>query len=268
MAVARAVRNADREGRDKLNLLGWSSGAFNTYAFVNDETRFPKGRRHAKGLIPVDMVFKFSPQDDALRRNACQAAVAAQTSFDQGVVYNTGDIPQTLGRLAATDPNGASPLIPGFTNRGLALFVGAATYAFTAFVPFYHFTAGVFDTAGMPTGLVYTRPEYLFEFDQGAASYQSLKGSVEIRKLMCDETDLPWDDHLREVTIPVFYVGTGGGFGSYGLYTTTLLDSQDITSHVVSFAPRPVDFGHVDLFTADAARAEVWSYIYAWLRVH
>jgi hypothetical protein len=43
-----------------MHLLGWSNGGTLTYAYANDETRFPRGRRHIKGLIPVDIVFKFT----------------------------------------------------------------------------------------------------------------------------------------------------------------------------------------------------------------
>lgn len=267
MAIARAVRSVEGKGNDKLHLLGWSSGAANVYAFANDETRFPVAQRHARGLIPVDIVYKFSPQDDELRRNACQAAIAAQAQFDQGPGYNTGDISQALGRLAITDPNGAAPF-PGFTNREFALFVGAQTHVFGAAVPFYHFTGGTFDPAGKPTGLSYTRPEYLFEFFQMAAPFQSTKHAVELSQLWCNETDVPWDDRLKAITAPVLYVGAEGGFGSYGVYTTTLLGSQDVTVHIISRAPRPVDFGHADLFLADNARAEVWTVIYDWLRAH
>lgn len=265
MAVARAVREAEGRGRDKLNLLGWSSGAINIYAFANDETRFPEARRHTKGLIPVDMALKFSPQDEDVRRSACQAAIAAQAQYDQGPGYNTGDLSQALGRLALTDPNGPAPF-PGFTNREFALFVGAQTYAFVMGIPFYHFTGGTFDAAGKPNGLSYTRPEYLFEFFQMAAPFQSTKASVELQQLWCNETDVPWDDHLKEITVPVLYVGAEGGFGSYGLHTLTLLGSSDVMTRIVSFAPRPVDFGHADLFLADNARAEVWTVIYEWLR--
>lgn len=268
MAVARAVRNAEGRGRDQLHLLGWSSGAFRVYAFANDETRFPAGLRHAKGLIPVDMVFKFSPQDEALRRNACQIAAANQTLFDQGSVYSTGDFWQNLGRLALADPNGASPLIPGFTNRELLLTVGAQTYLFFPIVPFYHFTGSTFDAAGKPTGFRYSSPEYMAEVTQQAANFQAAKPFVEYTQTFCNETDVPWDNNLREISVPVLYVGAEGGFGSYGLHTLTLLGSRDVSSHIVSHDARPLDFGHADLFWADNARAEVWAVIYDWLRTH
>jgi hypothetical protein len=266
MAVARAVRRVEKKGSDKLNLLGWSSGAYRVYAFANDETRFPAERRHAKGLIPVDMVFKFSPQDEELRRNACRLAASNQTLFDQGSVYSTGDFWQNMGRLALADPAGASPLIPGFTNRELLLTVGAQTYLFAPYIPFYHFTGATFDAAGKPTGFRYSSPEYMAQVAQQAAHFQAAKPFLELGQTLCNETDVPWDDHLREIIAPVLYVGAEGGFGSYGLHTLTLLGSRDVSARVISFGPRPVDFGHSDIFWADNARAEVWSVIYEWLR--
>jgi pimeloyl-ACP methyl ester carboxylesterase len=267
MAVARAVRSVEKRGSDKLNLLGWSFGAFEIYAFANYETRFPEERRHTKSLIPVDMVFKFSPQDEDLRRNACQGIPAAQAELEGEPGYRTGDIPHSLGNLALSDPNGPSPF-PGLTNRDLLLTVGAQTYLFFPIVPFYHFASGIFDATGKPIDLRYTRLAYMAEVEQQAAEFQSIKGSLEVLQTLCNETDVPWDNNLRQITVPVLYVGAEGGFGSYGLHTLTLLGGQDVRSHIVSFGPRPIAFGHSDLFWADNARAEVWSFIYDWLRAH
>jgi hypothetical protein len=48
--------------------------------------------------------------------------------------------------------------------------------------------------------------------------------------LPCNELDLPYDDHLAEVKVPILYVGARGGFGEYGVYSTTLLGSRDVTA--------------------------------------
>ena len=80
---------------------------------------------------------------------------------------------------------------------------------------------------------------------------------------------MPYDDHLAEVKAPVLYVGARGGFGEYGVYSTTLLGSRDVTTHVVTLLPeQPLDFGHSDLFWADNARTEVWEPIYNWVHSH
>jgi hypothetical protein len=69
----------------------------------------------------------------------------------------------------------------------------------------------------------------------------------------------------------VFYVGAGGGFGSYGLYTLSLLGSTDVSNHIVSFYPpdqQAFDFGHVDLFYAEDAQNLLWTNILQWLEKH
>jgi len=82
---------------------------------------------------------------------------------------------------------------------------------------------------------------------------------------------VPFDDHLADITVPVLYVGAGGGFGAFGVYTTTLLGSTDVSIHLTTLVPpadRIEDFGHVDLFLADDAAALVWQPILDWLQSH
>jgi hypothetical protein len=66
-------------------------------------------------------------------------------------------------------------------------------------------------------------------------------------------------------------VGAGGGFGEYGIYTTTLLGSTDVTTRVVDVTPsdqRLADYGHADLFIGTEARALVWRPILNWVLAH
>jgi hypothetical protein len=87
----------------------------------------------------------------------------------------------------------------------------------------------------------------------------------------CDQTDVPFDDHLAEIKVPVLYVGAGGGFGEFGVYTTTLLGSTDVTTHIVHKVPaaqRIVDYGHADLFLAGDAQTQVWQPILDWVQTH
>jgi len=51
----------------------------------------------------------------------------------------------------------------------------------------------------------------------------------------------------------------------------SLLGSEDVTHDIVSFYPPAeavLDFGHVDLFTADDAPNLVWNNILLWLTDH
>ncbi|CAD7782394.1 hypothetical protein DMNBHIDG_03069 [Candidatus Methanoperedenaceae archaeon GB37] len=64
---------------------------------------------------------------------------------------------------------------------------------------------------------------------------------------MSDEVEVPYDDYLSEINIPVFYVGAAGGFGEYGIYTVTLLGSTDKKTLIVQLYPPEavaLDYGH------------------------
>ena len=84
-------------------------------------------------------------------------------------------------------------------------------------------------------------------------------------------SDLPYDDYLGDITAPVFYVGAGGGLGEQGLYTLSLLGSTDVTSMIVQLFPpeaAAIDFGHVDLWTANDSPTLVWTPILDWINDH
>jgi hypothetical protein len=262
-------------GRGEFHLLGESNGGMLAYAYVNDETRFPRHQRHVQGLIPVDIAVKFSPEDEALRHDACTRVAALHPLLAAGTFYTDERRTHTIGFLAETAPNDPSSLFPGFTNRTVALGGAAAwqtTFSptFPPFTPFFHFYAGHFDpVTGVPTDFTYTPTAYAFALFQALPPFFALREIFELSALQCDESDLPYDDRLAEVTVPVLYVGAEGGFGSYGVYSTTLLGSTDVTTHVVSLSPqRSLDFGHADLLWAENAPRVVWEPIYEWLRVH
>ena len=245
---------------------------------VNDETRFPRHQRHVKGLIPVDIVFQFSPEDEALRHDACTRVAALYPLLAAGTYYTDERRTHTIGFLAETAPDDPSPLFPGFTNRTEALG-GAAASANGCFRPLFlpsrrSFISmrGTFSnpvSTGVATDFTYTQTAYAFALFQALPPFFALRELFELSALQCEESDLPYDDRLAEVTVPVLYVGAEGGFGRYGIYSTTLLGSTDVTTHVVSLSPqRSLDFGHADLLWAQNAPTVVWVPIYEWLRAH
>jgi pimeloyl-ACP methyl ester carboxylesterase len=274
IGVARSVRSATGSGDGRVALLGWSRGGAIAYAYANEETRLPEASRQVGALIPFDIAYKLAPEHEAQRTAACTRYAAEKAALDAGVyVSPLGGGVKTFGVLAATAPDEPSP-VPGFaglTNGQVALVVGSATHVLFAPnppVPFYHLSAGTFDASGLPTGLQFTREAYLYDLYQTAAPFQSSTEQAENDQVICGETATPYDDRLDEVTIPVLYVGAGGGFGEYGVDTLARLGSADTTSHLVNlYGPeaRPVEFGHADLLTADNAKDLVWSPLYDWL---
>jgi pimeloyl-ACP methyl ester carboxylesterase len=273
LGVARVTRGLTGSGLGKIFLLGWSRGGQIGYAYLNDETRLPQALRQVRGFIPVDIYLKTDvPQLQSLacqRQQASAAAVAAGS-----YAATSGGLIHLIGTLATTDPAGASPVVPGFDNHQAGLFVGELTFALLGGlepVPFYHFTGGTLDANGVPTGLLYSNEADLFHLEIGASPYQPNQELADADAATCGSPAVSFDDHLHDITVPVLYIGAGGGFGEYGLYTLTLLGSTDVTSHIVHQAPadqRLFDFGHADLFLGNAAQTLAWQPILDWVRAH
>lgn len=287
LSVARALRLATGSGYGKMNLLGWSRGAMVSYAYLNAETQLPPGLRNVSGFIPVDMVLKFGPEAEQQRQWACTRAAVAQQLRQAGQVEGSlsgpgaGLLAMQVGQAATYWPDVvAQPPLPPLPYRQIGLTVGAATFSLLTdanhgiypTVPSYHFTAGEFSAEGLPTALQYSKPEQLFTLLSSARPYQDFTEILEGEQLQCGNKNLPYDDHLSEVKVPVMYVGAGGGFGRYGEYAVTnLLGSRDVTIHRVqrlSEAQRVADYGHVDLFLGSDAETAVWAPIYRWMKKH
>ncbi|QRN96128.1 hypothetical protein JRI60_45085 [Archangium violaceum] len=275
LAVARGVHelNATVKG-GKTVLLGWSRGAAVSYAYLNEEAKLPPGKRRVSGFIPVDMPYKLAPGDEAQRQAACQSytALAQQQAAGQYEGGATGGLLQALGAGAIAQPDAPS-FLPGLTNRQAALMAGQATFALQspAIIPAYHFAGGQFGADGLPTGTTWTRERYFYDFLLQASTYQSIGEQVDTLALWCGTPDVPYDDYLSQVKVPVLYVGAEGGFGHFGTYSTSLLGSTDVTVHLQQRFPaeaRVLDYGHADLFLADDAQDSVWPRILDWMRYH
>jgi hypothetical protein len=280
LGAARAVRFVTGEGFDPMTLLGWSRGGIIGYAVVNAETQLPALLRSVDSFIPVDIYLKTN--DEGFRESACRRYAAEQALLDAGTYQSANGVTvKTIGTLAATAPAGSSPVFPGLNNRQAALLTGEATFLFfppdQQPVPSYHFAGGTFAAEPLPsglpvpTGLSYTNEPTWIAFLQRTAPFQPNRELADSDAAICGTPDVTFDDHLAEITVPVLYVGAGGGFGEFGVYTTTLLGSTDVTTNIVDLTPpeaRLLDFGHADLFLARNARALVWRPILDWLRTH
>ncbi|HTQ78643.1 MAG TPA: hypothetical protein VMM92_01520, partial [Thermoanaerobaculia bacterium] len=231
LALARLTRLTEGQGLGKIDLLGWSRGGQIGYAYMDAEATLPKPLRQVNGFVPVDIFVKSN--DAAVREASCNRAAAEEAAIAAGTYASTsGGLFVTLGNLALTAPTGASPILPGFNNFQAGLLLGSATYALLppgqSFVPSYHFNGGTFDASGLPTGLTYTPNATWFHFEEGASPYEPEQLLADGDAEACDATNVSWDDHLHQITAPVFYLGAVGGVGNYGLYSTTLLGSHDV----------------------------------------
>lgn len=268
LAVARASRLITGSGGGKMNLLGYSSGVFTGYAYLNAETQRPELLRNVSGYIPVDCPYK--DNDESNLAGAQGTAAYYQSILDSGtyVDQNAGGLFLALGQLGQSDPDGASPIWPGATNLQAALYICSATYLLAPFPPAWHYMAGVFDETGTPTGLQYTTVDGMLDFLTLAAPYEAVRFEYDVYSIWGGATDVPWDDHVAEIDVPLLYVGAAGGLGRSGLYMTTLVGSADVSSVIAQLYPDSevaLDFGHIDIFTAQNAQGLVWAPILNWL---
>lgn len=290
--LARTVRGLSGSGFGKILMLGHSRGAEFAYAYANDETQAPEFLRDLKGIIPVDIVLKFDPVNAAEQiRNACKRYDSlVHCKLNQGIFFlDDALVVKTLAGLAQADPDSPSPFLPGLTNKQALLFAVSATYQTELYpdpanacspapedllrlptIPFYHYLAGAFDQFGIPTGLQFTNLNFLFDLTSFTPSFQSIGEAIDGEALWCNQIDVPFDDHLSAIRIPVLYVGAGGGFGEFGKYSLTLLGSPDKNSLVVQTDPtdRALDYGHADVLWANNAKSLVWVPIYNWIIRH
>ena len=266
VAVARITRQITGNGFSAMLLSGYSAGSTTGFALLNQETCLPPVLRNVSGFIPVDQgVATNVPEWEA----AMCAAVENYRNLMSAGQYQDNNPLVAFGTPAVQDPSGPSVLIPGFTNLQAGLALGV--------FPFFsdvssHFLAGTFDTDGVPTGLQYSNVDDWLDFMVSAPPYEPLAFERDEYITNCPQAgDVPWDDHLDDIRVPILYVMAGGGFGYTGEYTLSLLGSSDITRLRVSLHPpseAALDFAHIDLFLANNAQQLVWRPILTWIRSH
>ena len=264
IAIARYTRLFSGGGFGKMILSGYSSGVFTGFALLNEETQKRPALRQVSGFIPMDFGVKMN--------DACFKPYFSDFYYYMLNVMNNGvyheDVPfKPLGFLARNDPDSPSPMLEGLTNLQAALFFGAGQI----FGPdgVFHYLAGNLED-GLPTSLQLVTNEQWFDFLESAPPYEPLKFEADYAALMTDVVDVPFDDHLSKIEVPIFNLAAAGGGGDLSIYGTTFLGSDDITHLIVSIgASSPVEeFGHIDLFIASNAPMLVWDPIYQWLKSH
>jgi len=260
--TVRSIRRDTGQGNRRLQVLGFSYGGPIAYAMAANETLLPPGQRRINGIIAADAEMKVS---EAERAASCASADKGQARIDDGDFANpNGIMLATVGTLAEFWPDEASPVIPGLNNWQVALLLGAVDN------PTWHFVAGEFNAYGIPTGLAYTDPELWIDLLQYVPPYVPRQTFVDMNTTWCDEVDVPFDDYLADVEVPILAVGAAGGAVPEP-YTPWLTASRDIEQLTVQFLPdelHMLDFGHGDLFMAGNAEAEVWRPILDWLVAH
>jgi len=263
VAVARVARRMTGNGYKPILLLGYSSGAATGYALINQETQLPPGRRQVNGFIAADM--GVASDDPVWMEVFAAMAAATEELYDSGQ-YQDALIFRTVAILARDAPDDPSPFYPGFTNLETVLFFGGGAFLAPALT---HYLAPIMED-GFPVGFQFVSLDQWIDFLENTAAYQPLLFQLQWLWALAGY-EVPFDDYLSEVTIPVFDIGGAGGFAPYTAHTVELLGSRDITQLHVSVNPpggQAVDYGHIDIFTAWNAPDLVWRPILDWVTAH
>src|SRR2546429_444873 len=230
LAFARQLRNSTGSDGGRLTLLGHSLSVFTGFGLLSQETQMSCASRNVKAWIPSDEFFMLQPG------TGVQGSCAEDLGFynhliAQGNYADKSGAADTLGgTLAQTDPNGTSPFFPQYTNLQAFLVVTAATWElqpkqppFRVRPPFGHYYAGIFGPSGVngvPTGLHYTSITRAENQYIGGADFMPLQLEADTLAI-CRSTQLPFNNHLQDIAVPVFYLGAAGGAGRAGAYTPT-----------------------------------------------
>jgi hypothetical protein len=261
LSIARATRGGKGPDFGPLHLLGFSYGAYIAYSVVGEETQRPNYLRNVKGIIPVDSSLKYPP-GSKLQKACCQWATDDQATLNRGEYQVDASFFALLGQLAQTQPDAPSPVpdFAGLTNYQAVLALGM----------FNGFVGGVSDD-GVPKDLLYTDAKLWVDLLVTAPPYLPSQIYFDIDAAGCgsDEFKVSFDDHLREIAVPILYVGSGGGEGEAGYFTADQTASTDVMKFTVSRSDVPyADFAHGDLFLAKNADKWLWNPILLWLQAH
>jgi hypothetical protein len=190
---------------------------------------------------------------------------AEQQQLAMGAFGSDNSFQILLGQLDQTAPNDPSPLLPPATNHQALLTVVTQSWLFAPLTDWYHFAAGTFDSGGNPTGLAYSATADIDAWLSASPPQQALAELSDGDVVWCGQGS-PIAGTLADVRQPLFYVGAAGGFGTTGLYSTTLVSSHDVQTRIVRLgSDNTRDFGHADMLFSSTAEREVWQPLLGWL---
>lgn len=275
LSVARLTRLFSGQGFARMPLLGYSSGGWLGMAYINDEAGRPGFLRHVNGFVLADAYYKTGADNEVGREVNC-ADYAYFLEERANGVYEWWVGFEEVGRYALDDPTGPSPIVDGFTNLQVGLYFGCAGWRDYPLNAWWHYWGGEFDgdpddPDSLPVDTRFLPRDWAFEFMATASPWQPNAFFRDYDAISCDEVDVPWDDNLAQVTIPVLNFGGAGGLAPSAAHTLSLLGSNDIQEVIVQMLPddqRTEDFGHIDIFTAEQAPALLWAPLAEWVTSH
>ena len=264
LSIARFIRLFTGSGYDQMILLGYSSGVLTGYSLLSQETTLRPFMRNVSAFIPVDVPYKTDLQ--VLKDTFTAEFNRTKAMLDNG---EYGDlIPlKLLADWARTDPDGDSPIFAGMTNMQTALYMAAGPI----FGPIpTHYFGGIWEN-DMPVDLRYVTIDECFDFMAASPMWEATKFINDYCKILAELEDVPWDDHLGRIKVPILNVSAGGGFYEMTYYTTSLLGSSDITHlmpQLLSADEALFDFAHIDIFISQQAQNLIWEPMLRWIEAH
>lgn len=255
LVMARVIRTLTGQGPGPLHLLGFSYGVFVDYAVAGAESQWPRGLRNVKGMITVDCPVNL-PEGHPLRVDTCENLLPLDLwMLEERIWQQDTTFVADMGERALAAPAEESPYFPPLTNYDAALYLGTAI----------GFVAGTFEP---PYDLTYVEPRLWIDHLRAFLPWAPTQAWYDMDAAWCGDPayDPPFDDHIADITLPILYVGSEGGYGDSGFYTQELTASDDLSRFVVSGSEGGL--AHVDLFLAEQAPAWVWQPIVDWLIAH
>ena len=244
IAAAVALAKA-RSGRDRVFLGGFSRGVSLAYLYAARHWR-----TDLCGLVMLDGGLKDPTRAQATDLTEARAALEAKAAFASDLAGRTGwEGRQELMRRAAADPPGPST-DDRFANAAEQL----ASVLYSAWGP--GALANPVDGHSDPQVLA----TLLAGYDRFYPAIQEAEGRA--LAAVTDHPDLPYDDGLTDVAVPVLtFNGTGMGlpFLLSGLYTPSLLATKDVTVHVLE------GYGHLDVIAGTRAQEQVFAPALEWI---
>ena len=271
LLATRFARHARRTGGQRfgqVHLIGRSLGASIAYAVANSEAVLAEQDQDIGDLIPIETIYKLSPDDTTGTAVACSNETGHRTAIAAGTFHIDGRSAMAIGEAARTNPDAPSAT-PGLTNTELALRTACAN---TFLPPFpYHMAACAVGSNGIPTSGRFSTTRLIIDALANGIPYRSRGVMRDYFGIPCGANEYPYDDHLADIRIPSLYVGAAGGMGESGMYTHTLLGSSDKATIYIQMLPPDQgtsDFGHVESFIANDALSLVWRPVLDWILSH
>ena len=269
LSIARWMRTTSEQGAGPINVLGFSYGGFLAYAVAGDDTQRPGNLRNIKGIIPVDPT-AFKNNLASGRTTACNSLPNIVANLTAGTLVTDSSAMMLSGQAAlnapdALSPSGLAALPPYFLAVPSNTFTNYQ-WALASFVRSLYL-GGTYAPSPPSVTTIYTSGPRFIDLLANMPTYVPYQWTYDNTASRCESADYPvtFDDHLGEVTVPIFGVARRL---SPTLDASTRTASPDVTSLVLNPGMIPTLYGHADFLLANDAASVVWRPILDWILAH